>query len=67
MLSDLSFDNNVEAGGWRGYAQKVAKDAFFPSRDAPQRVHRRTLSAPKNRLNFHRAHRARTTLIQRST
>jgi hypothetical protein len=30
MLSDLSFDNNVEAGGWRGYAQKVAKDAFLP-------------------------------------
>src|SRR6516165_960360 len=28
MLSDLSFDNYLEAGGWRGYAQKAAKDAF---------------------------------------
>jgi hypothetical protein len=42
MLSDLSFDNYLEAGGWRGYAQK---DAYLPSRDAPQSV--RTLSAPK--------------------
>jgi hypothetical protein len=29
MLSDLSFDDYLEAGGWRGYAQKVAKDAFI--------------------------------------
>jgi hypothetical protein len=28
MLSDLSFDNYLEAGGWRGCAQKAAKDAF---------------------------------------
>jgi hypothetical protein len=28
MLSDLSFDNYLEAGGWRGYAQKAAKGAF---------------------------------------
>jgi len=28
VLSDLSFDDYLEAGGWRGYAQKVAKDAF---------------------------------------
>ena len=28
MLSDLSFDDYLEAGGWRGDAQKVAKDAF---------------------------------------
>ena len=28
MLSDLSFDNYLRAGGWRGYAQKAAKDAF---------------------------------------
>jgi len=28
MLSDLSFDDYLEAGGWRGYAQKAAKDAF---------------------------------------
>ena len=28
MLTDLSFDNYLEAGGWRGYAQKAAKDAF---------------------------------------
>jgi hypothetical protein len=27
-LNDLSFDNNLGAGGWRGYAQKAAKDAF---------------------------------------
>jgi len=27
MLSDLSFDDYLEAGGWRGYAQKAAKDA----------------------------------------
>ena len=29
MLSDLSFDDYLEAGGWRGYAQKAAKDAFI--------------------------------------
>ena len=29
MLSDLSFDNYLEAGGWRGYAQQAAKDAFL--------------------------------------
>jgi hypothetical protein len=28
VLSDLSFDDYLEAGGWGGYAQKVAKDAF---------------------------------------
>ena len=28
MLSDLSFDDYLQAGGWRGYAQKAAKDAF---------------------------------------
>jgi hypothetical protein len=28
MLSDLSFDNYLDAGGWRGYAQKAAKDAL---------------------------------------
>jgi len=28
MLSDLSFDDYLRAGGWRGYAQKAAKDAF---------------------------------------
>ena len=28
MLSDLSFDNYLRAGGWRGYAQRAAKDAF---------------------------------------
>jgi hypothetical protein len=29
MLSNLSFDDYLEAGGWRGYAQKAAKDAFI--------------------------------------
>ena len=28
MLSDLSFDDYLEAGGWRVYAQRAAKDAF---------------------------------------
>src|SRR5215470_17942413 len=28
MLSDLSFDDYLHAGGWRGYAQRAAKDAF---------------------------------------
>jgi len=28
MLSDLSFDDYLEAGGWRGYARKAAKNAF---------------------------------------
>jgi|SRR6516162_8874409 hypothetical protein len=28
MLSDFSFDDYLRAGGWRGYAQKAAKDAF---------------------------------------
>ena len=28
MLSDLSFDDYLLAGGWRGYAQKAAKNAF---------------------------------------
>jgi hypothetical protein len=28
MLSDLSFDDYLRAGGWRGCAQKAAKDAF---------------------------------------
>jgi hypothetical protein len=28
MLSDLSFDDYLRAGGWRGYAQKTAKNAF---------------------------------------
>ena len=28
MLSDPSFDDYLRAGGWRGYAQKAAKDAF---------------------------------------
>jgi hypothetical protein len=28
MLSDLSFDDYLRAGGWRGYAQKAAKSAF---------------------------------------
>jgi hypothetical protein len=28
MLSDLSFDDYLRDGGWRGYAQKAAKDAF---------------------------------------
>jgi len=28
MLSDLSFDDYLEAGGWRSYAQKAAKNAF---------------------------------------
>jgi hypothetical protein len=27
MLSDLSFDDYLRAGGWRGYAQKAAKNA----------------------------------------
>ena len=29
MHSDVSFDDYLEAGGWRGYAQKVAEDAFL--------------------------------------
>jgi hypothetical protein len=29
MLSNLSFDDYLEAGGWRSYAQKAAKDAFI--------------------------------------
>ena len=28
MLSDLSFDDYLRAGGWRGYAQRAARDAF---------------------------------------
>src|SRR5215470_15502293 len=28
MLSDPSFDDYLRAGGWRGYAQKAAKNAF---------------------------------------
>jgi hypothetical protein len=28
MLSDLSFDDCLRAGGWRGCAQKAAKNAF---------------------------------------
>jgi hypothetical protein len=28
MLSGLSFDDYIRAGGWRGYAQKAAKNAF---------------------------------------
>jgi hypothetical protein len=28
MLSDLSFDDYLRAGGWRGCAQKAAKNAF---------------------------------------
>ena len=28
MLSDPSFDDYLRAGGWRGYAQRAAKDAF---------------------------------------
>ena len=28
MLSDPSFDDYLRAGGWRGCAQRVAKDAF---------------------------------------
>jgi hypothetical protein len=28
MLSDLSFDDYLRAGGWRCYAQKPAKNAF---------------------------------------
>jgi hypothetical protein len=28
MLSDLSFDDYLRAGGWRGHAQKAAKNAF---------------------------------------
>jgi hypothetical protein len=28
MLTDLSFDDYLRAGGWPGYAQKAAKDAF---------------------------------------
>ena len=28
MVSDLSFDDYLRDGGWRGYAQKAAKDAF---------------------------------------
>jgi hypothetical protein len=28
MLSDLSFDDYLRAGGWRGFAQKAAKNAF---------------------------------------
>jgi hypothetical protein len=28
MLSDLSFDDYLRAGGWRGYAPRAAKDAF---------------------------------------
>src|SRR5215472_1727944 len=28
MLSDLSFDDYLRAGGWRGYTQRPAKDAF---------------------------------------
>ena len=28
MLRDLSFDDYLRAGGWRGYAQKAAKNAF---------------------------------------
>jgi hypothetical protein len=28
MLSDLSLDDYLLAGGWRGYAQKAAKNAF---------------------------------------
>jgi hypothetical protein len=29
MLSTLSFDDYLKAGGWRGCAQKAAKDAFI--------------------------------------
>jgi hypothetical protein len=28
MLSNFSFDDYLRAGGWRGYAQKAAKNAF---------------------------------------
>ena len=28
MLSDLSFDDYLRAGGWRGYAQQATKNAF---------------------------------------
>jgi len=28
MLSGLSFNDSLRAGGWRGFAQKVAKNAF---------------------------------------
>jgi len=28
MLRDLSFDDYLRAGGWRGYAQKAAKNVF---------------------------------------
>ena len=28
MLSDLSFDDYLRAGGWRGHAQKAAKNVF---------------------------------------
>ena len=28
MLSDLSFDDYLLVGGWRGYAQKAAKNTF---------------------------------------
>jgi hypothetical protein len=64
MLSDLSFDNYLRAGGWRGYAQKAAKDAYVPSRDARRPV--RTPSAPKP-LEFPSCPSARVTLIRGST
>jgi hypothetical protein len=49
-LSDLSFDNYLEAGGWRGCAQKAAKDAFVAEARSSLEPLKKMLDAEQARL-----------------
>jgi hypothetical protein len=51
MLSDLSFDDYLRAGGWRGYAQRAAKDAFVREARSWLEPLQRMLDAEEARLH----------------
>jgi hypothetical protein len=50
MLSDLSFDDYLRAGGWRGYAQKAAKNAFVAEAHSWLEPLEKMLDAEQTRL-----------------
>jgi hypothetical protein len=50
MLSNLSFDDYLRAGGWRGYAQRAAKDAFVCEARSWLKPLQRMLDAEEARL-----------------
>jgi hypothetical protein len=50
MLSNFSFDDYLRAGGWRGYAQKAAKNAFVTEARSWLELLQQMLDAEEARL-----------------